>query len=201
MPRFGTRSLLVAFAIAAVWLSTFSGYWAAQDVRRSILLLILVASESLALYSRGRRRAFWSAFAIVMFVCGGLSYERPLYRYVPDFVWMDTLQALNPYPPSPNYYNSYAPLAAPQPVYSVPATAPTPADPDQPQQAPPLAVPPTPAPPPLFQAAPPAPPGLTIREALNDTFAAAWTLGLAAIAGFIAAYIFNQRPISASDSR
>src|SRR6476619_1149581 len=32
MPRFGTKSLLVSFAVAAVWLSTFSGYWAAQDV-------------------------------------------------------------------------------------------------------------------------------------------------------------------------
>jgi hypothetical protein len=196
MPRYGTGTLLVAFAIAAVWLSTFSGYWAAQDVRRSILLLILVASGSLALYGRGRRRAFWSAFAIVMFVCGGLSYERPLYRYVPDFVWMDTGPVVSPYG-----YNSYAPLTTPQAVYAVPPTAPTPADPGEPQPAQPPAFTPMPAPPTVYQPAPPAPAGITIREALNDTFAAAWTLGLAAIAGFIAAYIFNQRPISASESR
>jgi hypothetical protein len=191
MPRFGTRTLLVAFAIAAVWLSTFSGYWAAQDVRRSILLLILVASGSLALYSQGRRRAFWSAFAIVMFVCGGLSYERPLYRYVPDFVWIEMLGERNAPTVSPYSYYSYAPLAAPQPAY--PPTAPAPAFP--PASSGQVVAPPSPAPP------MPAPAGLTIREALNDTFAAAWTLGLAAIAGFIAAYVFNQRPISTSESR
>ena len=201
MPRFGTRTLLVAFAIAAVWLSTFSGYWAAQDFRRSILLLILVASGSLALYSQGRRRAFWSAFAIVMFVCGGLSYERPLYRYVPDFVWIETVAALNPPGVSPYAYNSYVPVTTPQTVYAVPATAPTPADPGQPQPAQPPAASPTPTPPMLFQAASTAPAGITIRDALYDTAAAAWTLGLAAIAGFIAAYIFNQRPISTHESR
>jgi len=57
---------------------------AGPDIRRSILLVILIASGAAAVYSRERRRAFWSAFAFVMFVCGGLTYERPLYRYVPE---------------------------------------------------------------------------------------------------------------------
>jgi len=44
-------------------------------------------------------------------------------------------------------------------------------------------------------------PGLTLRDALIDTGAAAWTIALAAIAGFIAAYIYGQQPISARESQ
>jgi hypothetical protein len=132
-----------------------------------------------------------------MFVCGGLSYERPLYRYVPDFVWIETLQATNPPTISP-YYN-VAPLLPAQPM---PAPAAGPSDPSQP---PPLAtaqpMAPTPAPPAFYQAAPPVPAGITLREALSDTLAAAWTIALAAIAGFIAAYIFTQQRNSAPESR
>src|SRR5262245_47453075 len=197
MPRFGTKSLLVIFAVAAAWLSTFSGYWAAQDVRRSILLMILVTSGALAIYTRGRRRAFWSAFAIVMFLCGGLSYERPLYRYVPDFGWLDTLQTtVSPYLTS---YNNYYPLPPALPVQPTPTPAPAasnPSPPLPPASAQPLMT--TPAP--VYQIAPPAPAGLTVREALSETLAAAWTIALAAIAGFIAAYIFTQQTNSARES-
>ena len=92
MPRFGTRALLVSFALAAVWFATFgasasslAGMMAAQDVRRSLLLLILIAVTGMAFATSGRRRAFWTAFAIVMFACGGLNLQRPLHRYVPEF--------------------------------------------------------------------------------------------------------------------
>jgi hypothetical protein len=200
MPRFGTKSLLIAFAVAAVWLSTFSGCWAAQDVRRSILLLILIASGFLAIYGRGRRRAFWSAFAVVMLLCGGLSYDRLLYRYVPDFLWMETFVTMNP--PAISGYNPLP--AAPAPV-TPPATtpAPTPSAQDQLVLPSPLgtapAIPPTASP--YFQQSSSGPPGLTIREALNETFAAAWTITLAAAAGFIAAYIFTQQAKNSGESR
>lgn len=114
MPRFGTRTLLIVFALVALWLSTFSGFAAAQDVRRSMLLSILVAAACLALYSRGRRRAYWAGFAIVMLLCGGLDLQRPLHRYVPDFAWQNTmgvsvqpyLAPAAPYGPSTRYYGS-----------------------------------------------------------------------------------------------
>jgi hypothetical protein len=189
MPRFGTKALLVIFAVAAAWLSTFSGYWAAQDVRRSILLLILVSSAALAMYSRGRRRAFWSAFAFVMFFCGGISYERLLYRYVPDFLWIESLQTSIAPGSSPNYYAPVSPYVV-QPAPTPAPSPPNPAQPSPPMLAPPL-VPPTPTPP-VYQVAP-AIAGLTIGEALSDTLAAAWTIALAAIADFIAAYIFSQQ--------
>jgi hypothetical protein len=88
MPRFGTKTLLVATAVVALWLSTLSGYAAANDVRRSILLLILVASAFAAIYGRGKTRAFWSGFFVVMLLCGGTDLQRPLHRYLPDFAWL-----------------------------------------------------------------------------------------------------------------
>jgi hypothetical protein len=88
MPRFGTKTLLIATAVVALWLSTLSGYAAANDVRRSILLLILVASAFAAIYGRGKTRAFWSGFFAVMLLCGGTDLQRPLHRYVPDFAWL-----------------------------------------------------------------------------------------------------------------
>jgi hypothetical protein len=88
MPRFGTKTLLIATAVVALWLSTLSGYAAAHDVRRSILLLILVASAFAAIYGRGKTRAFWSGFFAVMLLCGGTDLQRPLHRYLPDFAWL-----------------------------------------------------------------------------------------------------------------
>src|SRR5262245_45666565 len=98
MPRYGTRTLLIVFALVAVWFATFgassaslAGMMAAQDLRRSMLLLVLVAVTGLAITSRGRKRVFWSGFAIVMFLCGGMNLQRPLYRYLPDFAWQQTM--------------------------------------------------------------------------------------------------------------
>jgi hypothetical protein len=88
MPRFGIKTLLIGTAVFALWLSTLSGYAAGNDVRRSILLLILVASAFAAIYGRGRRRAFWSGFFAVMLLCGGADLQRPLHRYLPDFAWL-----------------------------------------------------------------------------------------------------------------
>jgi hypothetical protein len=82
MPRFGTKSLLIGFALVALWLSTFSGFTGAGDVRKSILLLILVTSGFAAVFSRGKQRAFCAGFAIVMLLCGGLDVQRPLNRYL-----------------------------------------------------------------------------------------------------------------------
>jgi hypothetical protein len=93
MPRFGTKTLLIATAVVALWLSTLSGYAAGNDVRRSILLLILVASAFAAVYGRGKKRAFWSGFFAVMLLCGGMDLQRPLHRYLPDFSWMSPASA------------------------------------------------------------------------------------------------------------
>lgn len=62
MPRFGMKSLLIAFALIALWLSTFAGYTGADDVRAFIMLAILVTSGIAAMTHTGRRRAFWAGF-------------------------------------------------------------------------------------------------------------------------------------------
>jgi hypothetical protein len=95
MPRFGTGSLLIAVAIAAVWFSTFAGYSTARDVRASVLLLIFLASGFAAVCSWRERRAFWIGFFAVMLVCGGNDLQRPLNRYVPNFLWLSN----SPYVP------------------------------------------------------------------------------------------------------
>src|SRR3954468_11751110 len=115
MPRFGTKSLFVLVAVAALWLSTFGGYGAGEDVRRSIMLLILVTAAVAAFCTRGRQRAFCAAFFAVMLVCGGVSLSSPLYRYMPTFRWQDSLGLSNSLPPPPA-------MPAPQPVYPTPYT-------------------------------------------------------------------------------
>jgi hypothetical protein len=185
MPRYGTRSLLIAFALVAVWLATFGSSatsWvtmmAAQDLRRSMLLLLLVAVACLAVSSRGQRRAFWSAFAIVMFLCGGINLQRPLHRYLPDFAWQQMVGA------APTPY--YPPVAAP------PAPAVTSSAIVRGQI--------------VYSAPMPNTYGLVTMSgspgwsAFSETAAAAWTLALAALSGFIAAYIYSRtRPAAATD--
>ena len=185
MPRFGTKTLLIAFALLALWLSTFSGFPAAPDVRRSMLLLILVASLFLAIYTHGMRRAYWSGFAIVMLLCGGLNLQQPLYRYVPDFAWQRML-GLNIQPAT----------LYPRPYYSAGSPNPIPAGSVQPQ------------PPIVTYSAPigyapymPAPSRSAAWAAMGESLAAVWTLGLSALSGFIAAYIFARtRPMASEAS-
>jgi hypothetical protein len=70
MPRFQIKTLLIAFAIVALWLSSFSGFAAADDVRRSLLLAVLAVAGYAAAYCRGRRRAFWAGFFFTMLAHG-----------------------------------------------------------------------------------------------------------------------------------
>jgi hypothetical protein len=183
MPRFGTRTLLIVFALAAVWFATFgassnslASVMAAQDVRRSMLLLILIAATGMALSSTGRRRAFWLAFAIVMLLCGGLNLQRPLHRYVPDFAWQQVVGsgAVSPYlmpAPTPAPVASTRMTGRGQVVYSY--SAPTAATPYT-----------------AFTTA-----GIGSSPgwlALSETAAAAWTFALAALCGFVAAFIYSR---------
>jgi hypothetical protein len=71
MPRFGTKSLLIGVAVAALWLATFS--WPDESltgpgsqIRKAMLAVIFVASGVAAVCCRGRSRAFWSAFSATM---------------------------------------------------------------------------------------------------------------------------------------
>jgi hypothetical protein len=70
MPRFSIKSLLVAIAVSALWLSTFVGYSSASNVRAFIMLGILVASGVAAISYVGRRRAFWAGFFITVLTAG-----------------------------------------------------------------------------------------------------------------------------------
>ena len=181
MPRFGTKTLLIAFALLALWLSTFSGFPAASDVRRSMLLLVLVASLFLANYSQGKRRAYWSGFTLVMLLCGGLNLQQPLNRYVPDFAWQWMLglniQSATLYPAP--YTSAGSPNLIPLTVGSTYST------PSQP----PIVTYSAPVP---YSPYAPIPIRSTAWAAMGETLAAAWTLGLSALSGFIAAYIFSR---------
>jgi hypothetical protein len=66
MPRIGIKLLLFLFALAALWLSTFAGYPGANDVRKGVLLIVFMSAGYCAVLFRGRRRAFWAGFFIVM---------------------------------------------------------------------------------------------------------------------------------------
>lgn len=171
MPRFGTKTLLIGFALAAVWFSTFGGYTGAQDVRRSMLLLVLVAAAFAAVYGRGRRRAFWAGFAAVMLVCGGLDLQRPLNRYVPDFTWLWSLGMNMPQIYSAPPYSVAVPTTATQGQVTIRYAAPV---------MPNTFVPATPATRPA------------VSMATSDTIAAVWTFVLSIISGFAVAFIYTQ---------
>jgi phosphoglycerol transferase MdoB-like AlkP superfamily enzyme len=88
MPRFGTKSLLIGFALVALWLSTLYGGPASRDIRDSILLFVLVASAFAAIYFRGRTRAFWAAFLVVLLLTdASTALRRWLPRSLPDISW------------------------------------------------------------------------------------------------------------------
>jgi hypothetical protein len=70
MPRFGIKTLLFSFLVVALWLTTFSGYALANDVRRGVLLAVLAGSGYAAVYLRGRQRAFWAGFLLTMLAHG-----------------------------------------------------------------------------------------------------------------------------------
>lgn len=164
--------MLIACGLAALWFATFGRSPFGQDIRRSMLLVLLVVAASLALFRQGRQRVFWAGFAIVMVLCGGLGIWQPLTRYVPAFAWQGMLG-----------FNSsvYAPVYSqpmPGPAYAVPP--PAPANPSGP----------------AYYSYTPAPVMVSTSMAsyaLGETLATLWTLALAALSGFIAAYIYSRR--------
>ena len=109
MARFGTKLLLVAVAVFALWLSTFSGFVGADDVRRSILLVLYLSALLAAIYSRGRERAFWIGFfammPVIIFIPNGGFF-------VPQFGWV--IQLTEPYGIGP----SGSPLTPSSPSYT-----------------------------------------------------------------------------------
>jgi hypothetical protein len=91
MPRFGTKVLLIAVAIVALWLATLTGFSAGGDVRHSILLMVYVAALLAAIYSRGRERAFWIGFFAVMPVVIVVPSGSLGGFFVPQFGWVPYL--------------------------------------------------------------------------------------------------------------
>ena len=70
MLRFGLKAMLIATAVLSVWLSTFTGFSGAADVRAFILTAIFVTSGAAAYYCTARRRAFWLGFFGCLVVVG-----------------------------------------------------------------------------------------------------------------------------------
>ena len=89
MARFRIGTLLIVFAVVALWFSTITGYESAYDVRTLLMLSVLVASGVAATKYDGHRRAFWIGFFLTVLTTGldgrspfGLPWaERLLYAY------------------------------------------------------------------------------------------------------------------------
>jgi hypothetical protein len=75
MPQFSIKGMLIVFAVVALWLSAATGYAAAGDVRKSITLVMFLASGFAAVCFRGRRQMFWVGFFVVfsLMVCNKIS--------------------------------------------------------------------------------------------------------------------------------
>jgi hypothetical protein len=84
MPRFGTKMLLIAVAVVAIWLSTFAGYKGASDIRAAIMFVVTFAAGFAAVYNRGSRRAFWAGFVSALLVLAAFPHNG---RFVPGLGW------------------------------------------------------------------------------------------------------------------
>lgn len=73
MPRFSMKLMLILFAVAALWLSTFAGYLGDTDVRSLIMLSICVVAALRAYCLTGRARVFWLGFLAAMYLTISLS--------------------------------------------------------------------------------------------------------------------------------
>ena len=93
MPKYSIKTLLLLFAVLALWLSAATGYAAASDVRMSITSVIFLGSAFAAAYFRGRRRAFWLGFFVMflLMACPMISQLIPL--QVPQINWQGDVAA------------------------------------------------------------------------------------------------------------
>jgi hypothetical protein len=177
MFRFGTKTMLFAFVLVAVWCSTFGGYSAGRDVRASVLLILFLACGYAAVYSRGRSRAFWSGMFAVMLLSGGSFLPGPVNKYIPNFYWRT-------YPSAPTMAIRYS---TPPTV----AYAPVPAQPTTGTYAQPI---PAPIPPQAFVT-----PvissndELEFTQAVSDTIATLWTFVLGAVVGLVGIWIHSSQ--------
>ena len=76
--------MLIAFAVAALWLSTAAGYIGSYDVRIAITLLILVAAGLKYYCSEGRWKCFWLGFSAVL---AATAYYQG--NMAPTFEWLE----------------------------------------------------------------------------------------------------------------
>jgi hypothetical protein len=65
--QFSTKTLLLTFIVAALWLSTLSGYQGSSDVHISIMLIVTTSAGVAVIYGRGRTQAFAIAFLSILF--------------------------------------------------------------------------------------------------------------------------------------
>src|SRR4051812_46063740 len=111
MPNFGIKTLLIAFAVFALWLSAFIGYPGAEDIRSVMLLLLLIASAAKAYCYIGRRKMFWLGFTAVMlaiaYTSGGFVPRLSWLAYLnqssqDDLFGVPTTTSVNPFTSLPN---------------------------------------------------------------------------------------------------
>jgi hypothetical protein len=91
MARFRLRTVLIVTAVVALWLSTVTEYPSAEDVRRSLLLLIYLTTVVAAIHYRGRQRAFYMGFCTIFFVIYFLPRDEIASFITPRFNWLPSV--------------------------------------------------------------------------------------------------------------
>jgi hypothetical protein len=86
MPRYTLKAIFVAATVLCLWLSTIA-IDAGEDIRRFIILLVVVASVAATYSSDGQRRAFWLSFALVMLIMAVSIFRTTPEWPVPTFYW------------------------------------------------------------------------------------------------------------------
>jgi len=87
MPRFNLKTFFALLTIIALWLSTFAAKTVGSDVRRVLIILLIVAAILETYYSRGRRRAFSLGFTLVMLIMATNIFRPTPTWPMPNFYW------------------------------------------------------------------------------------------------------------------
>ena len=80
IPRYGIKTVLIAFTVVALWLFTLRDFVAANEIRTAVLFIVALTAGIAAVCHRGQQRAFWAGFFVAMILVGGPVWppNRPL---------------------------------------------------------------------------------------------------------------------------
>lgn len=89
--RFGLRIFMIVFTFVCVWIATcgISNTVIADDIRRTIVLLLAAGSICRAIWAGGKAKVFWSVFSVVFVSQANAFVFSQFGFFFPRYLWCD----------------------------------------------------------------------------------------------------------------